>query len=107
EAARAAVAARPRAAAADRARLGWGGEAARAAARADGRDARATRPDRLGADARRLPDDEPLRRRAPARADAPASPAGHAVDRGAARTPERRERRRRRDGRRTPAAGDR
>ena len=72
-AAPAALAARPRAALADRSRLGWRGEAARAAARSDGGDARAAGADRLGAHARRLPHDEPVRRRPSAGAAACAS----------------------------------
>ena len=47
------------------------GEPARAAARPDGRDTRPARAFALGADARRLPDDEPVGGRAPA--DAPAA----------------------------------
>ena len=43
----------------------------------------------MGADARRLPDDEPLGRRAPARAAAPASAAGHALYPRATRPPDR------------------
>ena len=69
---RAPVAARARAARADGSRLGRRGEAARAAARADGRDAGPAGADGVGADARGLPDDEPLDRRPSARAAAPA-----------------------------------
>ena len=46
--------------------LGRQGTPARAAARSDGGDAGAARAHSVGADARRLPHDEPLRRRAPA-----------------------------------------
>ena len=51
-------------------------DTARAPARADGAGPRAARADRLGADARRLRDDEPLGRTAPARAPACAPAAG-------------------------------
>src|SRR5205814_1303212 len=73
----------------DRAGLGGRGETACAAARADGRDAGAARADRVGADARRLPDDDDLRRRAPARAHASAPAAGDALHHGAAGSPQR------------------
>ena len=48
-------------------------------------DAGAARADGVGADAHRLPDDEPLRRRPSARAPAASSAAGNALERGAAR----------------------
>ncbi len=82
---RAPLAARARAAAGERARHGRRGEAARAAARADGRHAGAARADGVGADAHRLPDDEPLRRRPSARAAAVSSAAGNTVERRVAR----------------------
>ena len=54
-----------------------------------------------------LPDDEPLHRRAPARADAPAPARGNAVQPRAARPAAPARRRRSPAGRRAPAAGDR
>src|SRR5437588_345720 len=79
------VGARARAALRERSRNGRRRAPARPAARAHGRDACAAAADRLGAHARRLPDDEPLRRHAPARAPAPAPAAGDALEPRAAR----------------------
>ena len=73
------VAARARAARGERARLGRRGEAARAPARPDRGDAGPARADGVGADARRLPHDEPLGRRPSARAPASAPAARGAV----------------------------
>ena len=102
------VAARARAARADGAGLRRRGEAARAAARADGGDARPAGADRVGADARRLPDDEPLDRRAPDRA-ACARTCRRTRSRpsSCASSPHARRRADRRHGRRAAAAGDR
>ena len=87
--------------------LGRGGAPARAPARPDDRDAGAAGADRLGADARRLPDDEPLGRRPSARSSCartcPTASSRAASSPGGAPG----ERRDRRDGRRAPAAGDR
>ena len=85
----------------------WGGEAARAPARADGRDADAPRADGVGADARGLQDDEPLDRRPSARAAASAPAGWNAVERRPAEPAERRARRDRGNGRRAPASVDR
>ena len=83
------------------------GEAAPAPARPDRRDARPARPHPLGADARRLPGDEPLGRHPPADA-APAAPArGHALEPGAARAATRDDGRLRRARDRAAAPGDR
>jgi error-prone DNA polymerase len=68
--------ARPRSARADGARIGRRGAPARAPARSDGRHAGARAAVRVGADARRLPADERLGRRAPARAASPHLPDG-------------------------------
>ena len=59
---------------AERPRLGRCRAPARAPARSDRRDARARRADRMGGDARELPPNEPLGRRAPDGAHPPASP---------------------------------
>ena len=93
-AARAPVAARPRAARADGAGLGRRGEAARASARSDGGDARSPGAVDVGESARRLPHDEPLDRRPPGRAHAPAPAAGNDLERRAARPAEPFQRRR-------------
>ena len=90
QAARPPLGARPRAAST----IGRGnerrGEAAPALARPHDRDARAPRPDALGAHARRLPPHGALRRDASARAPPPASARGDALERGAPRAAARR-----------------
>ena len=83
---RAPLAARARATARQRPRYRRRGEAARATARADRRDTGPARADGVGADAHRLPDDEPVGRRPSARAAAPAPAARNALERGTART---------------------
>ena len=69
---------------ADGARQRRGGTAARAAARSHRGDTCAARAHGVGADARRLQDDEPLRRRAPAGAPAAAPARRDALEPGAA-----------------------
>ena len=82
-------------------------QAALARARPDGGDAGARRPDRLGADARRLRDDERLDRRPSADAAAPAPAARRASERPAERGAAPEQGRVRGDGGRASAAGDR
>ncbi len=86
--------------------FGWGRETARAPARGHGRDTGPARADDVGADARRLPHDEPLGGRASARAHASAPTARHALDGRARRAAEQCECRRRRHGRRPAAPVD-